>query len=69
MITIYINSQPARIAADTVLAEALRQWPGYQPDQPYALAVNGEFIARSQYSATALLNDDKIDVVSPVGGG
>jgi len=37
--------------------------------QPYSMALNGEFIPRSEYADIDLNEGDKIDIVSPIGGG
>lgn len=37
--------------------------------EPYALAINGEFVAKSEYEQTQVGELDKIDIVSPVFGG
>lgn len=37
--------------------------------EPYALAINGEFVAKSEYEQTHVSELDKIDIVSPVFGG
>ena len=34
-----------------------------------AVAVNGQFVPRSQYTQARVKHDDKIDIVTAVGGG
>lgn len=34
-----------------------------------AVAVNGQFVPRSQYAQARVKHDDKIDIVTAVGGG
>lgn len=36
---------------------------------PFAVALNGRFIAASQYSDTELKAGDQLDIVSPIAGG
>lgn len=36
---------------------------------PFAVALNGRFIAASQYSDTELKAGDELDIVSPIAGG
>lgn len=36
---------------------------------PFAVALNGRFIAASQYSDTELQVGDQLDIVSPIAGG
>jgi sulfur carrier protein len=36
---------------------------------PFAVALNGRFIAAAQYPNTLLKADDELDIVSPIAGG
>jgi sulfur carrier protein len=36
---------------------------------PFAVALNGRFIAAAQYSDTELKAGDELDIVSPIAGG
>lgn len=36
---------------------------------PFALAVNGEFVAQADYDAFEVKEDDLVDIVSPIFGG
>ena len=36
---------------------------------PFAVAVNLQFVPRTQYQAVALQVDDRIEIISPVTGG
>lgn len=67
MITLSVNNETARIEAGTPLGQALAAW-GYG-EQKIAVAVNGEFVPRSEYSHRSLQNGDQLDIVQPVGGG
>ena len=67
MITISVNNQPHPIAADASLGEFLATYA--QADSQFAVAINGEFIAKSQYAQHPLRAGDQLDIVSPVGGG
>lgn len=49
------------------LSDALAVWN--YTNGKYAVAVNGEFVPRSQYAAVELQDGDTVDVVAPVGGG
>ena len=50
-----------------------QRWPTRSPRTrarpPYAVALNGNFVARTQHAARALAAGDKLDVVHPVAGG
>ena len=38
-------------------------------DRPYAIEVNGIIIPRSEHIKTYIANDDRIEIISAVGGG
>ncbi|MOA48304.1 Sulfur carrier protein ThiS [compost metagenome] len=63
---IFINQQPMSLPAGASLADALAQ-QALRP--PYAVAVNTQFVPRTQYAAQALHEGDRVEVVSPVTGG
>jgi sulfur carrier protein len=64
---ISVNNEMIEINTGTMLHDALVQW-GYG-DGKIAVAINGEFVARSGYSERELQNGDAVDIVKPVGGG
>ena len=66
MIKISLNGQTSEIEFE-YLVDAMKAWQ-YTLDQ-CAVAINGEFVPRSQYPATQLNNGDEIDIVGAVGGG
>lgn len=43
--------------------------PQFDAERPYAVAVNGNFVARADYDKVILQEGDQVDIVSPVGGG
>lgn len=63
---IQVNQTPLSLREQATLAEALSLF-GARP--PFAVAVNGEFVARGQHAARTLHPGDKVDVVHPVAGG
>ena len=63
---IQVNQTVLSLPEQATLAEALSLF-GARP--PFAVAVNGEFVARGQHAARTLHSGDKIDVVHPVAGG
>ncbi|MDQ2077274.1 sulfur carrier protein ThiS [Marinimicrobium sp. ABcell2] len=67
MIHLSLNNEPVQVEADTLLSEALNAW-GYG-DAKIAVAINGEFVPRTQYTIQPLHDGDQLDVVKPVGGG
>jgi len=67
MITVSLNNEKKTIDANTALADALALWEF--TGSKVAVAINGEFVPRSQYAERLLSDQDQIDVVKPVGGG
>lgn len=63
---IQVNQKPLSLPDQATLADALSAF-GARP--PFAVAVNGEFVARGQHAQRVLLPGDRIDVVHPVAGG
>ncbi|WP_347555114.1 sulfur carrier protein ThiS [Robbsia sp. KACC 23696] len=63
---ILINQRPFAIDDNANVADALQAF-GAKP--PFAVAVNGQFVARSRYAAQPLSQNDRLDVVQPVTGG
>ncbi|RDU95531.1 sulfur carrier protein ThiS [Trinickia dinghuensis] len=63
---IQVNQTSLSLPEQATLADALSLF-GARP--PFAVAVNGEFVARGQHAARALHAGDKVDVVHPVAGG
>ena len=51
----------AASVAEAVLAVAAKP--------PFAVAVNLQFVPRTQYQSVALCADDRIEIISPVTGG
>lgn len=63
---ISINQQPLTLPEGATIADALAAF-GAQP--PFAVALNGDFVARAQHAARTLAAGDRLDVVHPVAGG
>ena len=63
---IHINQKPVTLPEGATVADALAAF-GARP--PFAVALNGDFVARGQHGARALQAGDRRDVVSPVAGG
>lgn len=68
MIDITINDQPAQCADQAPLQLVLEDRQN-NADEPFAVALNGEFVPRSRYREVTLRQGDALDIVSPVGGG
>ncbi len=67
MITVKLNDQALTVEPNCSLQNALELH--HQATGPVAVALNGEFVPRTQYNQTILGEGDTLDVVSPVGGG
>ncbi|CAB3790356.1 hypothetical protein LMG28688_03098 [Paraburkholderia caffeinitolerans] len=63
---IQINQKPLTLPEGATVADALTAF-GARP--PFAVAVNGDFVTRTQHGARMLSAGDRLDVVSPVAGG
>lgn len=63
---IQINQQTLTVPDGATVADALAAF-GARP--PFAVALNGTFVARTQHAARALAAGDRLDVVHPVAGG
>jgi sulfur carrier protein len=66
LMDIQINQQALSLPDQSTVADALASY-GAQP--PFAVAVNGAFVARARHAAHVLQPGDRIDVVRPVTGG
>ncbi|MBD2857763.1 sulfur carrier protein ThiS [Spongiibacter sp. KMU-158] len=67
MISVSVNNEAKQCANDQPLKGLLGTW-GFD-DEKVAVAVNEEFVPRSQYSAFTLSDGDRVDVLAPVQGG
>ena len=63
---VLINDTPHELAQDARLPDALA---AIQATPPFAVAVNRQFVPRSQYDGRALQDNDRIEVIRPVTGG
>ena len=67
MITITLNGTPHSLTAGTTLAQCLAT--AKELAQPYASAINGEFIAREAREQTVLKEGDDILTFQAITGG
>lgn len=65
---IYLNGEPVDTSAPVTLTQFIDQCD-HQWSPPFSVAINGEFVPRSQYDETPVNPGDAVDIVSPVGGG
>jgi len=59
-------STSVTVSTEIILSELLN---AYKAKPPYAVAVNGEFVAQDLYEKTTVTSSDLVDVVSPIFGG
>lgn len=67
MLKLSLNGDKINLAENQSLSILLEQH-GYQ-SQKIAVAINGEFVPRSQYDSTLIAEGDEVDVIQAVGGG
>jgi sulfur carrier protein len=61
-----INDQPHTLPPGARLSDALAL---VNAKPPFAVAVNRQFVPRSNYAGHLLQDDDRIEVIRPVTGG
>lgn len=64
---IIVNGQSRSFETSADLSSLLEQL-GYSGDT-FAVALNGDFVARTDYAETEIKEGDVLDVVAPVVGG
>ena len=62
-----INSEIREVPEAETILDVLKQM-GYE-GQPVAVALNGDFVARSAYAQTDLSENDELEIVAPIAGG
>jgi len=63
---VLINQQATALPDAATVADAVAAHP---TQGPFAVAVNLQFVPRSQYAHTALADGDQIEIIAPVTGG
>ncbi len=63
---IEVNQHKLTLADTATLSDVLA---AFGAKLPYAVAVNGDFVARGEYVRHVLQAGDRVDVVQPVAGG
>jgi len=66
-ITVTLNGQPFQLPADCSVKRMLELTE--MRDQLVAVEVNLDVVPKAQHSAHQLMQDDRVEVVSLVGGG
>jgi sulfur carrier protein len=63
---VLINQLPRTLPDGSTVAQAL-QAEAFVP--PYAVAINLQFVPKTQYVQTVLHEGDQMEVISPITGG
>lgn len=63
---ITINRQEYEVATGASVVDAIA---AIEAKPPFAVAVNTEFVPRTQYARTPLHDGDRVEIISPVTGG
>ncbi len=63
---VWLNQQPLTLPLGATLADAVA---AVRPAEPFAAALNLQFVPKNQYAHTALADGDRIELISPVTGG
>ena len=71
---VLINQQPQELPEHSTVADALQALAQAAPDGgsprgPCAVAVNLQFVPRSQHAHTPLHEGDRVEVLTPITGG
>lgn len=61
-----INGQMVEVAETKSLLDVVRD---FGATAPFALAINGQFVPKSQHESWSLAEQDSIEILSPVQGG
>lgn len=67
MIKAFVNNTEVILSDAALVTEAIEK-SGFA-GHIIAVAINGEFVAKSQYSHVTIKQNDNIDIVKPIGGG
>lgn len=68
-ISIQINGEDIKVNVQSSLSQALMLSPVVGDEKSFVIALNQNFIPRSQYDSTLLKAGDDIELLSPMAGG
>ena len=63
---VLINRQPYQLPQNASVAQAVA---ALNPRPPFAVAVNTQFVPKSEYANRPLAQDDEVEIIAPVTGG
>lgn len=64
-----INGTPSEVPNDATVARVVAELAGTGRSRGVAVAVNGDVVARSAWSATVLADGDSVEILTAVQGG
>ena len=64
---IFVNQEIKDISESPLYMDILLNM--LQPKTPFAISLNSQFVAKSNYASTLVQENDHIDIISPVTGG
>ncbi len=67
MTLVFLNGQPKEVSIGISLTQAIAAWEYTQSD--FAVAVNQQFVPRSDHHKTVLNEGDQIEIIAPIQGG
>ena len=67
MIDVWLNGKPESIKPSLTLESAIAEWQDSQ--QQVAVAINEQFVPRSEYASTFIKAGDRIELLTPMQGG
>jgi len=67
--TVTVNGEVFQITAASGVLTLTQLIEQYGAKPPFAVAINGDFVARENYAATRLDGTEQVDIVTPVFGG
>lgn len=67
MITVYLNRERCEIPSDWKLSDLIENT--IDDCRSFAVALNNQFIPRTQYANCNLKPDDRIDLITAMAGG
>ena len=67
MLMLTLNGEPKELSESMSLDSAIALW---RPSaEKFAVAVNGEFVPRGEYSSLILQENDQVELLSAIVGG
>ncbi|NBW78720.1 MAG: sulfur carrier protein ThiS [Betaproteobacteria bacterium] len=63
---VFINRQQHHLPLDATVAQAVA---ALNPRPPFAVAVNTQFVPKSEYANRLLAPEDEVEIIEPVTGG